>query len=93
MNPSEITEYTVATTKEDANEVYIVIGEYNEGFVCQKIVKVNGEDISVNNSVKNECNVTFDKSNYMMLSYNEITKFETIKFNTVLPINNESRGG
>lgn len=93
MKPSEIIEYTVVTAKEDVNEVYIVIGEYNECFVCQKVVKVNGEDISVNNSVKNECNVKFDKSSYMMLSYDEITKFETIKFNTVLPINNESRGG
>lgn len=93
MKPSEITEYTVVTIKEDVNDVYIVIGEYNECFVCQKVVKVNGEDISVNNSVKNECNVKLDKSSYIMLSYDEITKFETIKFNTVLPINNESRGG
>lgn len=84
VSPKNITEYTVVKTNEDTQ--YLVIGDYNDNFVCKefKVISVNKID-ETKSEFENlqDIEISFDKNQFELISYDEIYKIGTVKFSKV----------
>jgi hypothetical protein len=84
VQPNNITEYTVVKTNEDTQ--YLVIGDYNDNFVCKefKVISVNKID-ETKSEFENlqDIEISFDKNQFELISYDEIYKIGTVKFSKV----------